>query len=36
MPCLIFALLVREEKINAKNKNPIQIDGNIIENVDNF
>jgi hypothetical protein len=23
-------------RINAKNKNPIQIDGNIIENVENF
>jgi hypothetical protein len=26
----------KEMRINAKNKNPIQIDGNIIENVENF
>jgi diacylglycerol kinase family enzyme len=26
----------KEMRINTKNKNPIQIDGNIIENVENF
>jgi hypothetical protein len=26
----------KEMRINARNKNPIQIDGNIIENVENF